>query len=260
MQTTTTALATAPEWVVASCVGQLRQLYGTQTVPFLAPFADYTSELQRSRELEVRLLQLEKEAAELRDEAAALHGRLAAADEAAAAATAAQLEEARAALVRAERELGQLYRDKAGLLEEVVGANAALTTARSGLESANMQLAQARAEISALRDQMSTLAASLEAERSARLAAAAEAAAALAARDGALVESERLRRDNAVLVRRLVELKEGEAGRMNDLNRLHEELLEQAVRMRQEAELDRQATELIRQRAVAAALSGAMAG
>ncbi|PNH08575.1 Protein tipD [Tetrabaena socialis] len=115
---------------------------------------------------------------------------------------------------------------------------------------------QARAEVAALREQLSSLGRSLEAERAARLAASAELSGALSTRDGALVEAERLRHDNAVLVRRLVELKEGEAGRMNDLNRMHEELLEAAVRMRQEAELDRQATVLIRQRAVAAALGG----
>ncbi|EFJ40916.1 hypothetical protein VOLCADRAFT_119815 [Volvox carteri f. nagariensis] len=257
----TSLLATAPEWVVASCVGQLRHLYDTQTAPFLAPFADYASCLQRTRELEVRLLQLDKEGAELRDENAALHSRLAAVDLAAAANTAAQLEETRAALSRAERELGVLYRDKANLLEEVVGASTALTTARSALESSNTQLSQSRAEISALREQLSALGGSLESERAARVAAAAELAAALAARDGALAEAGRLRHENAVLLRRLMEMKEGEAGRLNDLNRMHEELLEQATRMRQEAELDRQATELIRQRAVAAALSGvAVAG
>lgn len=47
------AFAMAPEWVVASCVGQLRQLYHTTTLPFAEPFADYTAALQRARELEV---------------------------------------------------------------------------------------------------------------------------------------------------------------------------------------------------------------
>ncbi|GIL58051.1 hypothetical protein Vafri_13255 [Volvox africanus] len=81
----------------------------------------------------------------------------------------------------------------------------------------------------------------------------------MSARDGALTEAERLRHENVNLLRRLMEMKEGEAGRLNDINRMHEELLEQATRMRQEAELDRQATELIRQRAVAAALSSVAA-
>ncbi|GIM02682.1 hypothetical protein Vretimale_7522 [Volvox reticuliferus] len=249
-----------PEWIVANCVAQLRQLYDTQTAPFVTPFADYCAGLQRARELEVRLVQLDKEGAELRDETAELHSRLAAVDLAAAANTAAQLEEARAALSRAERELGSLYRDKANLLEEVVGANTSLTTARSALESSNTQLAQSRAEVAALREQLSGLGASLELERAARVAATAELAAAMSARDGALVEAERLRHENTTLLRRLMEMKEGEAGRLNDLNRMHEELLEQAARMKQEAELDRQATELIRQRAVAAALSGVAAG
>ncbi|GIL58052.1 hypothetical protein Vafri_13255 [Volvox africanus] len=268
-----------PEWIVANCVAQLRQLYDTQTAPFITPFTDYSAGLQRARELEVRLLQLDKEGAELRDENAQLHSRLAAVDLAAAANTAAQLEEARAALTRAERELGSLYRDKANLLEthtqththtrtvkrtpsgpqEVVGANTSLTTARSALESSNAQLAQSRAEVSALREQLSALGAALESERATRVAATAELAAAMSARDGALTEAERLRHENVNLLRRLMEMKEGEAGRLNDINRMHEELLEQATRMRQEAELDRQATELIRQRAVAAALSSVAA-
>ncbi|GLC47015.1 hypothetical protein PLESTB_001724000 [Pleodorina starrii] len=255
----TSPLAVAPEWVVASCVAQLRHLYDTRTAPFVAPFADYSAGLQRSRELEVRLLQLDKEGAELRDENASLHSRLAAVDLAAAAATAAQLEEARAALSRAERELGSLYRDKANLLEEVVGASAALTTTRSALESSSTQLAQSRAEVSALREQLSALGASLESERAARVAAASELAAALGARDGALAEAERLRHENAALLRTLMEMKEGEAGRMNEVNRMHNQLLEREALMRQEAELDRQATELIRQRAVAEALSSVAA-
>ncbi|KAG2445013.1 hypothetical protein HYH02_008882 [Chlamydomonas schloesseri] len=254
-----TALAVAPDWVVGSVVRQLAALSAAQTQPFAQPFADYGAGLQRCRELEVRLLQLDKEAAELRDENAALHRRLAAADEAAAASLAAALEEARAGLARSEAQLAALYQKNNSLLEEVVRANADLATTRSALSSTSTELAQARAEIAALREQAASLAASLEAERSARVAAAAEAAAALATRDAALGDSKRLRAENGVLVRRLVELKESEAGRMNELNRMHEELLENAVRMKREAEMDRQATDLIRQKAVAAALAGAAA-
>ncbi|KAG2495946.1 hypothetical protein HYH03_005876 [Edaphochlamys debaryana] len=249
------AAPSAPDWVVAAVVGQLRGLHAAATAPFVQPFADYCAGLQRARELEVRLTQLDKEGAELRDENAALHARLQAADEAAAANTAAQLEEARTALARAERELGGLYKDKSSLLEEVMGANTELAKARSAAESATADLVKARAEVAALRDQLAELGSALEGERAARRAAAAELAAALGTRDAALTDSERLRGENVVLTRRLVELKEGEAGRMNEMNRMHEELLETAVRMRQEAELDRQANDLIRQRAVAAALS-----
>jgi hypothetical protein len=123
MSTGMAAFAAAPEWVTASCVSQLEDMYNTTTAPFEGVFADYAAATQRNRYLEVcpalllplaplcaqrmlqlhalrhanvatassgqvRFVQLDREGEELREENAGLHERLAAVDEAFASATA----------------------------------------------------------------------------------------------------------------------------------------------------------------------------
>uniref|UniRef100_A0A7S3QY31 Autophagy-related protein 16 domain-containing protein n=1 Tax=Dunaliella tertiolecta TaxID=3047 RepID=A0A7S3QY31_DUNTE len=238
---------------------QLSDLYSLQTAPFLAIVYDYEQSIQRSRELQVRLSQLDKEGAELRDENAQLHSRLAGLQEANAADWQAQAKVAQAQVSHLEREVAGLYRDKARILEEVVSLTSHATAAKEEAERLGLELEQARLQVSKQREMLASTEAELASERTAREAASGELQASFDTREAALVEAEHLRTENASLVRRLMQTKEREIDRMNEINKQHEQMLEQAAVLRKEAAADREMATLLKQRAISEAAGGCTA-
>ncbi len=105
------------------------------------------------------------------------------------------------------------------------GRLATAAAARPTARPAAAPSAQAQAEGAALQQQLAAARAELAAEREARVLAASEVAAAQAARADAQARAERLSSENTSLVQRLVALKAGEAEKLNEINRMHEEMV-----------------------------------
>ncbi|GAX77778.1 hypothetical protein CEUSTIGMA_g5221.t1 [Chlamydomonas eustigma] len=237
-----------PSWISEVIFVDLCRLESTQKTPFKSMFEDHGRCLQQLREQQVRLTQLDKEGAELREENANLHARVAEMDKDRGNVTEAEVKAAQTDIHRLEKEVSQLYKDKSRLLEELVAAGGDLSNAKKQVQALEALLSQSQARVTELQGQLASTSSALAHERASREAATEEIASALSGREVALSETERLKRENGMLVRRLVELKEGEIGRMNEINKLHEEALEQAINMRREAASDREAVELIRAR------------
>ncbi len=81
-----------------------------------------------------------------------------------------------------------------------------------------------------LKARLSALSAELDAERAARQLAADEAAARVGAKAAAEARAQQLEAENAALLDRLMVMKSHEAERLNEINRLHEDALENAKR------------------------------
>ncbi|MEW5307409.1 MAG: hypothetical protein WDW36_009810 [Sanguina aurantia] len=201
----------------------------------------------------VRLAQLDKEAAELRDENAALHRRCTLQDEAFAPEVIAQGVAAVARVPVLEREVAGLYKDQARVLGELVAAQTALRLATEATDRSQGELRQARADIVTLQEEVRATLALLELEGRSAAEATGELASSLTAREAAVSESERLRGDNGRLATRLMDLKEKEVDRMNEMNEQHEAVLAQAKAIRQEAAADLEAAQMIRSRLAPAA-------
>lgn len=75
---------------------------------------------------------------------------------------------------------------------------------------------------------MSELSATLDEEKKCREMAAAEAEARLSSKLEAEEVAGKLKAENTVLVQRLIDLKAREAERLNEINKMHEELLSNA--------------------------------
>eukprot|EP00882_Tetradesmus_deserticola_P006772 GHRQ01007130.1.p1 GENE.GHRQ01007130.1~~GHRQ01007130.1.p1 ORF type:complete len:239 (+),score=150.54 GHRQ01007130.1:351-1067(+) len=223
-------LGCCPEALQRHVWSQVQQLHCSQTQPFEAVVADYMACTQHNRELEVRVGVLDKEAAELRDEVAALQQRLAAFDEAAVRDFAAKAEGYKADLQRASSELTSLLRDKSKAYEELLS----LQRANDLLKAASAEAAEA-AELAAcealgLKARLAEVSGQLDEERQARQLAAAEAEARVAAKVSAEAESERLRADNTALEARLRVMLAREAERLEQINKMHEEMMGNAKR------------------------------
>uniref|UniRef100_A0A383VLC9 Uncharacterized protein n=1 Tax=Tetradesmus obliquus TaxID=3088 RepID=A0A383VLC9_TETOB len=228
-------LGCCPEALQRHVWAQVQQLQCSQSQPFEAIIADYMALMTRNRELEVRVGVLDKEAAELRDEAAALSQRLAAFDEAAVRDFAAKAEGYRAQLQRANSELTSLLRDKSKAYEELLS----LQRQNDNLKAANAEAAEAAelasGEISGLKARLAEVSRALDDEKEARQLAAAEAEARVGAKVAAEAEAERLRADNAALEARLHTMVAREAERLEQINKMHEEMMDNAKRQQVEA-------------------------
>eukprot|EP00798_Chlamydomonas_sp_ICE-L_P015256 gene15256-21339_t len=242
-----------PDALFAQVKHGLDKVHQSQTAPFVEAYSDYLKVLKQTRELKVRSSQLEKEAAELREENSTLNHRLEKLDENLVHINATQ---------KLEREVTTLYKDKSRLLEELVAANTDVTQSKrlahsssaqlaqsKGLaHSSSAQLAQVTSENETMKTELQTTRAALEKEKQLHDAASSELHSSMVTREEAVSEAERLRAENHALTRRLVEIKEKEVQRMEEINQLHEEAFEQTVMIRTQAAADKEANEMIRSR------------
>ena len=188
---------------------------------------DYMTAMHALRELQVRKAQLEREAGELRLESDMLLSSLEAARRSTA--PAAELEAARAALAAAQAELVVAYRDKGEAADAKAKALEQLEMVRGNYALQTAELAGAREAEAKLREEARHLretAAETGKELQTRLAEA----------QRAQTRAEALEDENRDLVQRLIELKDQEADRVNEMNRMREEML---------GETRRQAAEII---------------
>eukprot|EP00887_Chlorella_sp_A99_P004673 scaffold4.g4673.t1 len=162
----------------------------------------------------VRNAQLDKEAGELRLENDTL---LAAAQDQA---------------QRLQAELTAAYKEKSGLAEESLQATRQLQVVRDINERQARELADAAAEIKRLKEGAKELRGQVEHWQGAHALVSSEVAARLAEAQQASGATASLEQENAELVKRLIEMKTGEIERMNEMNRMREEMLASA---RQEA-------------------------
>jgi WD40 repeat protein len=268
---------------------QLRTLRAHQTLPFAQLVGEYSECARRAREAEVRAGQLDKEAAELREEVASLALRCALAGggggegattstvtpptstsssnaAVAARALAARADAYRAELQRARQELSAAYRERSVQLEQREDAERRERRLRAVADETAEALALAREECAALRSKLLESAKEVDSERTARDLAVRESRARADDRERAERRADALARDNADLVSRLVSLREAEAARLDQINRLHEEALEARRKVQVDAAADRQLLGLLRKGvssaagAAGSALLGAAAG
>ncbi|KAF8066392.1 ATG16 [Scenedesmus sp. PABB004] len=238
---------------------QVAALRAAQTAPYETLVADYMACLQRNRELEVRVGVLDKEVAELRDEAGSLQHRLAAFDEAAVRDFAAKAESYRADLARANSELTSLLRDKSKAYEELLALQRTVAALSASQAEAAEAAELAEGEIGGLKARLAELSQELDAERQARQLAAAEAEARVAAKVAAEAESERLRADNLQMEGQLRQMVAKEAERLEQISRMHEELMVNTKRQQTEASAASQLMGLLTRRRGSATSSSSAA-
>eukprot|EP00879_Flechtneria_rotunda_P010997 GHRR01011491.1.p1 GENE.GHRR01011491.1~~GHRR01011491.1.p1 ORF type:complete len:553 (+),score=196.54 GHRR01011491.1:156-1814(+) len=234
---------------------QVQTLYCSQTQPYELLIADYMGCLQRNRELEVRVGVLDKEAAELRDEVSALNTRLAAFDELAARDFATKAEHYKSELQRANSELTSLLRDKSKAYEELLSLQRQIDSLKQAQEEAAESAELTAAEISGLKTRLAELSKQLDEEKQARALAAAEAEARVAAKAAAEAEAGRLKADNQALDVTIKHMMAKEAERLEQINRMHEEMMENAKRQQVEAGAASQLLGLLTRRRSSAAAS-----
>lgn len=192
--------------------------------------ADYLAALHRAHELQVRNAQLDKEAGELRLENDTLVRGLE--DARQAAVQGAELAAAQDQAQRLQAELTAAYKEKSGLAEESLQATRQLQVVRDINERQARELADAAAEIKRLKEGAKELRGQVEHWQGAHALVSSEVAARLAEAQQASGATASLEQENAELVKRLIEMKTGEIERMNEMNRMREEMLASA---RQEA-------------------------
>ncbi|RMZ57117.1 hypothetical protein APUTEX25_002349 [Auxenochlorella protothecoides] len=222
-----------PSHLEAQLASQIVTLWRSQTAPFQAIVDDYAAVLQRAQESHVRAAQLDREANEARAENDTLLRALEAAKRGAV--TQEEFAALQAVLTRTETDLTAAYKDKAMLAESSLQVTQQLSVVRDINEQQTREIKEAEAAIRTLRDQVRALRGEVERLEESVAMAGKEAE---AQRNDATVSAARaaaLEADNAALARRLVELKEAEIERMNDINRQGEEMLTSAKR--QAAEL-----------------------
>lgn len=242
---------------VRSCLeAQLIQLRRSQTDPFTDIVSSYQGLLRHCRELEVRVGQLNKEAEELRDENQYLRTHSAVQDEWAVQAAAAQGAQDRVELQRAQTQLMSLYRERGDRLEELAAARNELDRLRKATDDLSSHLQTANAEVESLHDTVRQMSVALASEKQAARLAADEAQARLNERDDALTRLARLEAEHAALTQRVIDQKLQEAERLNDINRMHEEAMENAQRLQAEASADRLSREQLRRSSDSGSASG----
>ncbi|GAB4821419.1 hypothetical protein N2152v2_008465 [Parachlorella kessleri] len=242
-----------PTSLQAAIYEQLIRQNVTHTKAFQGVFADYGSSLQRCRELQVRNAQLDKEAGELRAENGELHRAV---EESKHAAVRSEevgdcrvggttsrpavraVEESKHAAVRSEEftaleaqaqrlqaELTAAYKEKAARADESLQATKQLQVVRDINERQAKELTEAAAELRRAREQAREVRAQLEQLQAAHALVTKEVEARLAEAQSATAAASRLEAENSELLRRILEAKKAEADRMNDMNRMRDEVL-----------------------------------
>eukprot|EP00775_Hariotina_reticulata_P003176 gene3176-3454_t len=209
---------------------QVQQLYLLQTMPYETIIADYMGCLQGNRELEVRVGVMNKEVDELREEVSQLNGRLAKFDEVAAKDFATKAETYKADLQRANSELTSLLRDKSKAYEDLLSMQRQLDSLKKSQEEAAEAAELSSSEIQQLKQRLAELSKQLDEEREARALAAAEAQARIAAKAAAEHEVDRLLAENKALDASLRQLMAKEVERLDQINKMHEEMMGNAKR------------------------------
>ncbi|KAK9828803.1 hypothetical protein WJX72_002152 [[Myrmecia] bisecta] len=212
--------------LAAAIFQQVKQRNAVQTEPFRQIVVDYQAVLHRCRELQVRKGQLEKEAGELRLENHSLAEQVAA--NLHAAASSEQMVALTAKLKEVEMELHDTWKAKAKLAEECMAATKQLGIVRENNEQQSKQLDEHSAEIKDLKVKLRDLRDQLDQERAAHALGTAELEARLKDKEAAEARAGQLEGENADLVRRLVELKSSEIERLNETNRMCDEMLANA--------------------------------
>ncbi|PRW45473.1 autophagy-related 16 [Chlorella sorokiniana] len=203
-------------------------------------------DMQRAQR--VRCAQLDKEASELRLENETLLRTVE--DGKHAAVQSAQFAALEARAQSLQDELTAAYKDKAALAEQSLQATRQLQVVRDINERQARELTDAAEEARRLKEQIKELRGQVDHFREAHATVSREMEARLQEAQGATAKLATVEAESAELVRRLIEMKDREADRMNEINRLEAETI---ARAKQEA-----AAVLARAAAKAQALGAAL--
>lgn len=127
-----------------------------------------------------------------------------------------------------QSELTLAYKEKAALAEKSLHATKQLSVVRDNFDHQQKELEAAQNEIQSLKDAISDLKMELDLSREALHTASNEAIAAAAESSASSERAAELERENLELAHRLVELKSKEIERMNEINKIREEIMEKA--------------------------------
>ncbi|BDA45707.1 Autophagy-related protein 16-1 [Coccomyxa sp. Obi] len=203
------------------------------TCGFVDVIGDYQILLRKCRESKIRNVQLEKEARELRAENATLQQLVESSVQAAVSNEKVTAAESRAKEL--QEELTGVYKEKSKLAEELVAASRQLQIVRDSNEAQARELDDLAAKGREMRARIKELSDALEKEQDATRLAASEMQARLDEKEAAEKRAEKLEKETADLSKRLVDLKMSEAERMNEVNRMCEEMLANARNMERAA-------------------------
>ncbi|KAI3424821.1 hypothetical protein D9Q98_008207 [Chlorella vulgaris] len=215
-------VAVAPA-IVQNVLNQLTQRNAVYRDAFSDVVADYQACLQRSRELQVRSAQLDKEASELRQENETLLKNVEEQKRSAVSSAQYVALEARAQQLR--EELTAAYKEKAGLAESSLQATRQLQVVRDINERQSKELIDAAEEARKLREQVKELRGQVEHHRQAHATVSREMEARLHEAQEATGRVAALQGESAELVRRILEMKDREADRLNEMNRQEADML-----------------------------------
>ncbi|KAK9903907.1 hypothetical protein WJX75_000087 [Coccomyxa subellipsoidea] len=203
------------------------------TSGFVDVVADYQNLLRRCKESKIRNVQLEKEARELRAENATLQQ---AAEQAAHAAVSNEkVATAESRAKQLQEELTGVYKEKSRLAEELVAASRQLQIVRDSNEAQARELDDLTAKGREMRVRIKELSDALEKEQAATGLATAELQARLEEKEAAEKKAAKLENEQAELSKRLVDLKMSEIERMNEVNKMCEEMMTNARNMERAA-------------------------
>eukprot|EP00884_Botryococcus_braunii_P018248 jgi/Botrbrau1/5106/Bobra.0128s0017.1 len=205
-----------------------------ETNSFNGIFNDYQLLFQRIRDLQIRNVQLDKEASELRAENLTLRDSAELLQHAMVHNEKARQLEAK--VKEMQEELTGVYKEKGRLAEELVATSRQLQVVRDNNEAQGRALDDSGAEMKRLKQRIKELADTADHERDARVLLSSELDERLKAKDAAEAKASQLEAENLDLTRRLVALKEGEAERMNEVHKLHEEMVRNARAMERNME------------------------
>lgn len=215
--------------VDASLVSTIRTQLVEQNAKHMAfegIIRDYASCLQRCRELQVRSSQLDKEAGELRSQNEELH--MVAVDTKQAAVRSEEYAALEARAQQLQTELTTAYRERAQRADESLQATRQLQVVRDINERQGRELGEAAEEIHRLKGEIKELRSQVDRYRESHAVVTAEMETRLAEAQAATSAVAGLEADNAELVRRLMDFKAAEMERMNDMNRMRDEVLASA--------------------------------
>lgn len=218
-------VAVSPE-LVSEVYNQLKQQNAVHRDAWSDVVADHLACLQRSRELQVRNAQLDKEASELRLENETLLRSLE--DQKHSAVQSAQYAALDAKAQQLQEELTAAYKEKAGLAEQSLQATRQLQVVRDINERQSKELTDAAEEAKRLREQIRDLRGQADKYKEAHATVSREMEARLQEAQAATARVAQLEGESAELVRRVIEMKDTQADRMNEMNRQEQQTLAKA--------------------------------